>query len=98
MEAETLESISEAPLPQAQSIGYSSNFVLRKRSAEVFRLLRNQRKGKTPAMHWLSPVASAAPATPMPSTCMNRKSRSIFEKPAASTTPRAKPGFSATMR
>ena len=51
-----------------------------------------------PPMHWLRPVARAAPATPQPKPTMNNASSAIFVTPAATVAARPSFGFSAAAK
>ena len=92
-----LDIISEEPFMQAFIIGFISKFVFVNLRADLLRLLRNHTKGTPPPTHWLSPVARAAPATPIWNTAIKRKSRTMFVTPAIITTYIANFGFSATI-
>ena len=76
----------------------SSMRVRVKCSAELLLRLRNHSSGMPAPTVWLSPVASAAPNTPHLNTAVNRKSSSMFVKPASRVAYSPSFGCSATIR
>ena len=74
---------SEEPLAQASRIGLNSRRTGVRWNARPCRFLK-KRMGMIPPTHWLSTVATAAPATPKPKPTMKRASSIMFVEPAAS--------------
>ena len=81
MEEEILPISSDMPLVQDKKNGRHSRRVGTRWSRLSF-FPRNRIRGRRPPIHWLIPVARAAPATHQRKTTINKASRLILVSPA----------------